>query len=73
MRTRTVRACAPPVACGAWLTALALGAAIENPEFLDDGKAEERGYYKEAGGPRQPWLLPKIHNSPACLSGRHGR
>lgn len=49
---------------------------MTNQEFLartdDDG---ELLFSAEAirGGPKPAWLLPKIHNSPNCLSGRHGR
>jgi hypothetical protein len=45
--------------------------AQENPEFLArvvDGAADVTTASK--GGPRPAHLLPKIHNSPACLSGR---
>eukprot|EP01043_Picozoa_sp_COSAG02_P038467 COSAG02_NODE_2967_length_7641_cov_10.730708_3_plen_71_part_00 len=42
--------------------------AVPNPEYLQ--YSAENGNFTAVGTPPEKWLLPKIHNSPACLSGR---
>lgn len=45
--------------------------AIENPEYLNvHYNASDPSTHILGGAPKEAWLLPKIHNSPACLSGR---
>ena len=45
--------------------------AIANPEFLNANyNASDPSTHMLGGSPPEKWLLPQIHNSPACLSGR---
>jgi len=45
--------------------------AIANPEYLSSVAENGTMLLRDNGAvPPEKWLLPKIHNSPACLSGR---
>ena len=44
---------------------------MPNPEYLSTVAEDGTLVLRDSSGvPPEKWLLPRIHNSPACLSGR---